>query len=187
MPEQGHARGETSPVALRQPAPSCRGSEPWLSGVWVWPNPYPRLGGFPCPPSQSWAWWDGVSTRTRQELQGGTGSGCHKEGLWVARGGAGALPSPESPSRLKMCLLHAGCVSCLPSSCCISAQPFQLASAAVEDALPQCKSPLSVPVALPRDAGLGCPPTTTQPSWSWLGFYWRPGGSCLPGFHVQGA
>lgn len=84
-----------------------------------------------------------------------------------------------------MCLLHAGCVTCLPSS--PSAQPFRAASAAVEDALPQCKSPLSVPVALPGDAGLGCPPTTTQLSWSWLGFYWRPGGSCLPGFHVQGA
>lgn len=72
------------------------------------------------------SWWDGVSMRAWQELQGGTGSSCHREGLWVARGGAGALPSPESPSRLEICLLHAGCVTCLPSGRCISAQPFLL-------------------------------------------------------------
>lgn len=55
-----------------------------------------------------------------------------------------------------------------------------------EHALPRCKSPLCVCVALPRDAGLGCPPTTTQLSWSWMGFYWRQGGSCLPGFMSRG-
>lgn len=166
-------------MALGQPALGCCGSEPCLSGVWVWSSPYPTFGRFPCL----------VGWGEHEDTAGAAGwdrEWVHKEGLWVARGGAGALPSPESPSRLEMCLLHAGCVSCLPSSCCISAQPFQPASAAVEDALPQCKSPLSMPLALPRDAGLGCPPTTSQPSWSWLGFYWRPGGSCLPGFHVQG-
>lgn len=41
-------------MALWQPALSCRGSEPWLSGVWAWPNPYPSFGGFPCPPIRSW-------------------------------------------------------------------------------------------------------------------------------------
>lgn len=51
MPDQRQARGGTSPVALWQPALSCRGPEPWLRGVWVWPEPYPRFGGFP---SQSW-------------------------------------------------------------------------------------------------------------------------------------
>lgn len=32
-------------MALWQPALSCRGSELWLSVVWVWPNPYPGLEG----------------------------------------------------------------------------------------------------------------------------------------------
>lgn len=78
--------------------------------------------------------WDGVSVRRWQNLQGGTKSRCHKEGLWVAQGRAGALPSPESPSRLEMCLLHTGCVTRLPW-------------------------PLHFSTALP--AGLGCPPTAT--------------------------
>lgn len=60
MPDKGHIRGGTSPVALQRPALSCRGSELRLSGVWVWPNPYPSSGGFPCPPSWSWAGASGM-------------------------------------------------------------------------------------------------------------------------------
>lgn len=73
---------------------------PWPSRVWVWPQPHPRSGGFP-----ELGRWDGVGVRTWQELQDGAThpKWCHRDGLWMT--GGGALPSPESPSRLEMCHL----------------------------------------------------------------------------------